>query len=218
MSITIIILIATALVSIPAFPEGVSSIDSFRRADLFHKLKFNAFQIIHRKEWWRMITYGFLHANWMHLIFNMIALYFFGEMVEQYFGLYWGTTGKILFFAMYILAIPISSIADLIKFKNNHYYSAVGASGAVSAVLFASILFNPWIGIYLFFIPIPIPGIIFGPAYLIYSHFMSKKNIDNIGHSAHFWGAVFGVIFPIILKPEIVANFLIILFNGNNGY
>jgi len=214
MSITLILIITTALISIPLFPSGVRAIDSFRRTDLFEKFKFNAYQIVHRKEWWRMITSGFLHANWSHLIFNMIALYFFGDLVEQYFGLYWGTLGKIIFFAMYIVAIPVSSIFSLIKNKDNHYYSAVGASGAVSAVLFASILFDPWIGIYIFFIPIPIPGIIFGPLYLAYSHFMGRKELDNIGHDAHFWGAVFGFILPILLKPVIFKIFLTRLIGG----
>jgi membrane associated rhomboid family serine protease len=208
MNLTLVLIITTVLISIVTFPEGVRAIDSIRRIDLFHKLKFNAYQIIHRKEWWRMITSGFLHASWGHLFFNMLALYFFGDLVEQYFGLYWGTTGKILFFGLYIIAIPISSIYSLIKHKNNHYYNAVGASGAVSAILFASILFDPWIGIYLFFIPIPIPGIIFGPLYLAYSQYMGRKSIDNIGHDAHFWGAIVGFLLPVLLKPNLMKIFI----------
>lgn len=210
MSVTLIIIIFTVLITVPTFPEGVKAIDSFRRIDLFHKLKFNAYQIIHRKEWWRMITSGFLHVGWGHLFFNMLALYFFGDLVEQYFQIYWGATGKLLYFALYIISIPISSIYSLIKNRNNHYYNAVGASGAVSAILFASIL----ISIYFFFIPIPIPGIIFGPLFLAYSHFMGRKNIDNIGHDAHFWGAIVGFLLPFLFKPFLFRIFLERVFGG----
>jgi len=208
MSITLIIIIATVIASISTFPEGVTSIDAIRRVDLFHKFKFNAYLVMHRKEWWRMITSGFLHANWSHLFFNMLALYFFGELVEQYFVLIFGSLGRLLYLLMYLLAIPVSSIFDLLKNKNNHYYNAIGASGAVSAILFASVLFDPWIGIYMMFIPIPIPGIVFAPLYLIYCQFMSKRGMDNIGHDAHFWGAVFGFVLPILLKPTLFLYFI----------
>lgn len=210
---TIVIIIFTLLISISAFPPNVGSIDSLRRPELFDKFKFNAYMVYHRKEWWRMFTSGLVHADWMHLFFNLLTLYFFADIVEYYFKVHFGTYGILIYFLFYVAALAISSIHDLIKHKNNHYYNAIGASGAVSAVLFASILFEPTNSIYLFLIPIPIPGFIFGFAYLLYSQYMSKKNVDNIGHSAHFWGAVFGFIFPIIFKPYLVKLFINDLVN-----
>jgi membrane associated rhomboid family serine protease len=205
---TLVIIIATFLISISAFPASVGSIDSLRRSGLFDKFKFNAYMVYHRKEWWRMFSSGLIHADWMHLIFNMLTLYFFGDYVEQYFRLYFGKIGVLYYLLLYVIALGASSIHDLIKYKNQHYYNAVGASGAVSAVLFASILFDPRISIYLFFIPIPIPGFIFGPLYLLYSQYMSKKNMDNIGHNAHFWGAVFGFMFPLFFNPILFKVFI----------
>ena len=108
----------------------------------------------------------------------------------------------------YIVAIAVSSLYDLIKHKNNHAYNAIGASGAVSAILFTSILFYPTHGIGILFIPISIPAFILGPLYLLYSYVMSKKNIDNIGHNAHFYGALFGFIVPIIVRPAFFLEFI----------
>ncbi len=192
-------MLGTIIVSIISFPENVASIDSLRNTKLFDKLKFNAYMIYHRKEWFRMFSAGLLHANWMHLGFNMFTLYFFGPIVEQYFELIFGKLGILLFILFYILALGVSSIYDLIKHKNDHHYNAIGASGAVAAVLFAAILFEPMMGLNIMFIPIDIPALFFGPAYLIYSYYMGRKQIDNIGHDAHFWGSVFGFVFPIIL-------------------
>ena len=102
----------------------------------------------------------------------------------------------------------VSTIGDLIKYRNDFYYNAVGASGAVSAILFASILFEPKMGIYIYLIPIPVPGFIFAPLYLLYCWYMARRNADNIGHSAHFWGAVYGLLFPLACKPEIFSFFI----------
>lgn len=191
------------------------SILAFRNQELFDKLKFNAYMVFHQKEWYRLFSYGLIHSNrdLFHLIINMFVLYSFGGLVEGYFekfseiGLL-GWHHKIYYGALYVLAIPISTIASLIKHKHDHSYNAVGASGAVSAVVFASILFDPASPVYIFFIPIPIPGIIFALIYLGYSHYMSKKNIDNIGHDAHFWGAVFGFVFPLLLNPDFLQLFI----------
>ncbi len=110
---------------------------------------------------------------------------------------------------MYILAVPFSAIPALIKQKNNHYYNAVGASGAVSAIVFTAILLQPHMSLFIMFIPIPVPAYIFGILYLIYSYFMSKRpGADNIAHDAHFAGSIFGFTFPILLNPELFANFI----------
>ncbi len=197
--ITLIIILITAAVSILCFS----------RPAMFETLKFSAYDVWHRRQWHRMLTYGVVHGGWGHLLFNMITLYCFGRIVEQYFGAAFGaTTGPVLYAVLYVTALAVSSIWDLVKFRDNPSYSAVGASGAVSAILFAAILFEPKMGIYIYLIPIPIPAYIFAPLYLIYCIVMARKNIDNIGHSAHFWGAVYGLVFPLLLRPDIFTHFL----------
>ena len=156
-----------------------------------------------------MLTYGLVHGGWGHLFFNMLTLYFFGTVVERYFGAAFGSgNGIILYIILYVSAVAVSTIGDLIKYKDDYSYNAVGASGAVSAVLFASILFEPKMGIYIYLIPIPVPGYIFAPLYLLYCWYMARRNMDNIGHSAHFWGALYGLAFPLVLRPDILAHFI----------
>lgn len=197
--ITIIIIIITAAISILCFSRPAA----------FNRLKFSAYSVWHRREWDRMLTYGLVHGGWGHLVFNMITLYCFGRIVEQYFGVAFGaTSGPILYVVLYVTALIVSTVGDLLKFRNDPYYSAVGASGAVSAILFAAILFEPKMGIYIYLIPIPVPAYIFAPLYLIYCIVMARKNVDNIGHSAHFWGAVYGLLFPLLLRPDIFTHFL----------
>jgi membrane associated rhomboid family serine protease len=142
----------------------------------------------------------------------MLVLYFFGRNVAGYFQYYWGSKGTAFFILLYFGGILASNIWSLIKHKNNYYYNAVGASGAVSAVLFAFIFFDPLEKIWLFAI-VPIPGIIFAIGYLIYSYQMSKKDNDNVAHDAHFLGAVFGFIFPLLLKPDLFERFIDNLFS-----
>ena len=156
-----------------------------------------------------MFSYGVVHGGWGHLFFNMLTLYFFGRVVEQYFSLAFGNTlGIVLYVVLYVSALAVSSIWDLVKYKDDWNYNAVGASGAVSAILFSSILFEPKMGIYIYLIPIPVPGYIFAPLYLLYCWYMAKRNMDNIGHTAHFWGAVYGLVFPLICRPDIFRHFL----------
>ena len=186
-----------------------ASLACFSRPGLFEAMKFSAYDVWHRRQWHRMISYGAVHGGWGHLLFNMITLYCFGRIVEQYFGAAFGaTTGPVLYAVLYVTALAVSTVWDLIKFRDDPAYSAVGASGAVSAILFAAILFEPRMGIYIYLIPIPVPAYIFAPVYLIYCIIMARKNMDNIGHSAHFWGAVYGLIFPLLLRPDIFTHFL----------
>ena len=197
MGITLIIVIATAVVSY----------QGFTRTDLVYKYILNAYQVVHRKEYHRMITSGFLHSDWMHLAFNMLALYSFGIQVEFDFAQIFGTTkGPINFVLLYFLGMIFSSIYSVAKHRDNHNYNALGASGAVSAVVFASILLHPDGQVAFFFIPMP--SVVFGVIYLALSAYMSKKGRDNIGHDAHFWGSVFGFIFPIVMKPELLPRFI----------
>lgn len=174
---------------------------------LFYKLKFSPFLVIHSKQWYRIFTYGLVHAGWMHLLINMFVLYSFGSFVFNEFKDVFPEKGIFYFIFLYLGGLIFSVTPALGKHKNNPEYSAVGASGAVSAVVFSSILFNPLSKIYMFFIPIGIPAFIFGAIYLVYSFYMAKNAKDNIGHDAHFWGAIFGVVYTIALKPLIVLDF-----------
>lgn len=197
--VTLIIIAITALVSILCFTSR----------DLYGRLLFNASRVWHRKEWYRLFSYGLVHGGWGHLIFNMITLFCFGTVLERYFiSVFGDIKGIILYVGLYVSAIAVSTLWDLIKHRDDWGYNAVGASGAVSAILFASILFEPKMGIYIYLIPIPVPGYIFAPLYLLYCWWMAKRNMDNIGHTAHFWGAVYGLVFPLVCNPSFFQHFL----------
>ncbi len=184
MVITLLIIVLTAIISI----------NGFRNPAAVSKFQFNPFQVYHRKEWYRMITHGFFHADWTHLIVNMMTLYFFGGVVEHVFH------NRLLYILFYLSAIIASSLITLFKHKENYYYNAIGASGGVSAIVFASILFAPWSRIIVFPIPIPIPALIYGILFLGYSQYMSRRNADHINHDAHFAGAVYGFVLPILFN------------------
>jgi membrane associated rhomboid family serine protease len=197
LNFTLIIVIITSLISITAF----------QNREVFDKLKFNPWMIRHRKEWVRFITHGFIHVDTIHLIINMYVLYSFGSIAEDAFKALFHSNGRIIYLGLYLLAIPASSLFSYLKNKNNDHYNAVGASGAVSAVVFSSIIFIPKGGIGLLFLPIPIPSYIFGLLYLVYSAIMAKRAKDNIGHDAHFWGAIFGILFTFAVKPQLIEYF-----------
>ncbi len=201
-SITIMLIILISLVSILAFSQP----------SVMEQFQFNAFKVFHRNQYYRLISHALVHANWEHLLVNMIVLFSFGKAVEHYFAINFGANGRFYYLALFILSIIFSSLASLVKQRNNVYYNAVGASGATSAILFAAIFFDPWAKIYFFGI-LPMPGIIFGALYLYYSYYMSRKNIDNIGHDAHFLGAVFGFFAPVFLRPTLLNDFLSLLMN-----
>ncbi|MBI9038977.1 MAG: rhomboid family intramembrane serine protease [Bacteroidales bacterium] len=194
----ILIIILTAIISIIALNNPL----------IMDKLRFNAYFIKHNKEWYRFFSYSLVHADYIHLFVNMYVLYSFGEIVLTLFKFYFGGKAIIYFLLLYIGGILFSTLVDFNKNKDNIYYNAVGASGAVSAIVFSSIILYPGGKLFLFFIPIGIPSAIFGILYLIYSAYMTKRANDNIGHSAHFWGAIFGVVFTIILKPKFALMFL----------
>ncbi len=187
MSFNIIIILITA---------GISAI-AFNNYELKNKLILWPRAMNNNPaEYYRFITSGFIHADWNHLIFNMLTLYFFGRNAEYWFD----AIGRpSLYPLMYVAAIIASSLPSYIKHRNNPYYAALGASGGVSAILFCSVYLAPWSTIYVWFIPIP--AIIAGVLYLVYSAYMSKQQSDNIGHDAHFWGAVFGFLFTFVFDP-----------------
>ncbi len=191
-----IIIGITAIVSFYAWSNGEAMFKSF----------FIPTHIRERNEWWRFITHGFIHADQQHLIFNMITMFFFGPFVERAFTFYFGNSK--IFVLFYLAALIASSIPSYFKHKNDSRYRSLGASGAVSAVLFSAIVFNPWM-----LINFIIPGIVFAVGYVWYSARMSKQNSDNIGHDAHLWGGVFGFIFPFIMRPALLQEFLNKLIN-----
>jgi len=203
MILTFVIIALTVIVSISAF----------NNVELFSKLKFNAYQIKHSGEKWRFLSYALVHSGWMHLIINMYVLYSFGGVVESLFRSSFGAIGSLYYILLYVGGVLFSTVFDFGKHKDDIYYNAVGASGAVSAVVFSSILVYPAGSIFLFPIPFPLPSWVFGIAYLIYSAYMGKKGVDNIGHNAHFWGAIFGIVLTIILVPDVIQNFFSTIFN-----
>jgi len=198
---TIIIVIITSAISVAAFSNKT----------LFDRLLFNPYQTCRRKEWYRIITHGFLHANWAHLLINMLVLFSFGATIESAFQLMalktWMKFPILCYVIFYLASIVISSLTTLYKHKDNVWYNSVGASGAVSAVLFCSIFFQPNMTLY-FMGLVPIKAYIFGPLYLFYSWYSARQSNDNINHDAHLLGAVFGFCFPMLIDVRLIGWFL----------
>lgn len=195
--LTIIIILITSAFSIIAFS----------RHSLIYKYQFNPYQILKRRQYSRLILHAFLHANWTHLIINMLVLYSFGTALERYFQQYFGANWIPYYGILYFGAILVSPLYALYKHRNDYHYNAIGASGAVSAVVFAAIFFDPWNKIF-FFGMIPMPGIVFAALYLVYSWLMSKRSTDNIAHDTHFFGAIFGFLLPILFNPDLLSFFI----------
>ncbi len=196
MSITLIIIVVTVL----------TSIAGFQQPDVLEKSLFIPSDIQHRQSYWRFITHGFIHADWQHLIFNMLTLYFFGRTAESAFLYLYGNEWVYPLF--YLVALVMSSLPSYSKHKNNPYYRALGASGAVASVLFFTILLDPWQMLMIQFI-IPVPAILFAVGYVAYSSYYSRNQSgDGIGHEAHLWGALFGLVFPLASKPQLFPYFI----------
>jgi membrane associated rhomboid family serine protease len=174
------------------------------------KLMFNAYMINNRKQWYRLFSSGIIHADWFHLGFNMFSLYMFGGAVEHMYsdGYVFGEKGPILFIFLYVSSLATASLYSYEKNKNNIHYNALGASGAVSAVIFAYIVLAPTQKLMLLILPIPIPAYLFGLIFLGLEYYLSKRGQSNIGHDAHFWGALYGVLFTIALKPSLALEFI----------
>ena len=181
------------------------SLYAWNNANIMNKWIMNPYSVQKYQEYYRFLTSGFLHADYGHLFFNMFSLYFFGRNVEYYFSALFGEQmGGILFAVLYLGGIIVANYPDFAKHKDDSFYNALGASGGVSAVVFSAILFSPTTGIYVYFIAMP--AFVYAILYTAYSFYMSKKNTDNIGHSAHLAGAAFGIIFTLILKPDLFSS------------
>ncbi|WP_454830466.1 rhomboid family intramembrane serine protease [Pseudoxanthomonas wuyuanensis] len=182
----------------------VVSLIAFKNAALAGRLILWPPAIDRHKQYDRLVTYGFLHADFFHLLFNMVTLFFFGGFIE---GQMTAITGsRFTYVAFYLAALVVSVLPTYLKHQKDPNYSCLGASGAVSAVLFAFILINPWARILVFVIPMP--AIVFAVLYIGYSIWMDRRGGDNVNHGAHLAGAAFGILFMVAMEPRVIGHFL----------
>lgn len=196
MSITVLIIIITCLISLFAF----------RSQKITDDLIFHPAIMKEPNQYYRFLTYGFIHADLPHLFFNMYAFYLFGDTCETAFMAVFDNYGKLFYILLYILSLIASVLPDFFKYRNNYGYRSLGASGAVSAIVFTYIMFQPLQGIGLIFIPVFIPGFLFGLIFLVVSYFLGKKGMGRVNHTAHMWGALFGIAF-IIVFTELFSSY-----------
>ena len=189
MHYTIVIIAITVLISIAAFND-----DRLRNKLMLYPFGMDK----HPAEYYRLLSSGFIHGDIPHLAFNMYTLYIFGQYMEIQFSM---LSFSWVFVVLYLTGIILASLPALFKHRLHSYYSALGASGGVSAIIFAFIYYNPWAKISFMFLPVGIPALIFAVLYLIYSAYSARKGSDNIGHDAHFWGGVYGFIFAFFSDP-----------------
>ena len=200
--LTLILIAVTVLVSWLAFD----------RPRLLDRLILWPPAIDRNRQYDRLLTHGFIHADWQHLLFNMITLFFFGRVAEQVIGSMIGPVGFLLF---YLSAIVIAILPTYLRHRHDTRYRSLGASGAVSAVLFAFILVQPWSLIVGFFLPVP--AIVYGAFFVGYSIWMDRQGGDNTNHNAHLSGAIYGVLFMLLMEPRIAGYFLQRLVNPSFG-
>ncbi len=201
--VTAVAVVITVLISFLAFSDN----------SLMSRFIFNTDAIQRGNQWYRFFTHGFIHKDGLHLAMNMFVLWEFGKIVEQFYLILFEDKGLVLYIALYVLGLPMASLYSYYKHKDDPYYLALGASGAVSGIVFSFILIAPTQKMMLLFLPIPIPAFILGALYLVYSQIMSKRNTDNVGHDAHFWGSVWGFLFTALLKIELLYSFFNQIFN-----
>ncbi len=182
-----------------------ASLYAWNNQDVYRKWMMNPYKVSTDNEYYRFISSGFIHGDWMHLIFNMIALYSFGNNLEDYLRTVVGKDYQLYYYGLYVVALILSELPTYLKHKNDAGYNSLGASGAVSAVVFACILIEPTNLIYIYFIRMP--AFIFGFAYLGYSYYASKKSLGGINHDAHFYGAIVGVAAIILIHPPVMVEF-----------
>jgi membrane associated rhomboid family serine protease len=198
MQITTIILLVTILLSVLALLDK----------KYFHRWEYNPYLVAHSNQYYRFVTHAFIHADWFHLFVNMYVLYNFGSITEYFYEIIFETKGKFIFGFLYLGGILFAALPAFKKHSENFNYNAVGASGAVSAVLFSAILFMPLQKIYIMFIPFGIPAFVFAFLYLLLEFYLDKKANDHVAHDAHIWGAIFGIVFTIALKPSVGVSFI----------
>jgi membrane associated rhomboid family serine protease len=186
----------------------ITSVMAMENHSLKGKMMFNPYAINHHREWYRFFSHGLIHADWFHLIFNMLALYMFGKDVEAGYRYYFEAKGILFFLILYIGGLAMSSLYSYERHKENAYYNSLGASGAVSAVIFAYVLLFPTSRIGFMFLPVQLPAYIWGFVYIGIEYYLSMRGNTGIAHDAHIWGAVYGLLLTILLKPHLVQIFL----------
>ena len=182
-----------------------ASFYAWNNKNMYNKWMMNPYRIYHNNQYYRFITSGFIHGDWMHLFFNMFAFYSFGEALEYYLYMYTGAAAQLYFYGVYIIALIVSDIPTYFKNKDNESYNSLGASGAVAAIIFACIVAEPLGDLYIY--GIHCKNFIFGFIYLAYSYYSSKKNLGGINHDAHFYGAVFGIVAMAVIHPTLLTTF-----------
>ncbi len=194
---------------------GLNVLISYRSFDnqLMEKLLFSPYLIKYNNQWYRLFTHSWIHADWQHLIFNMASLYFLGDLIlNNWLDLYGDIKGTGLFLFLYIAGGVAATVLPYLKNKENYSYRALGASGAVSAVIFAAILWNPTMKLGILFIPFPIPAYIFGPLYLLIEYFAMRNIKTGVAHDAHLGGALFGILFVLFLNLDKGKDFVNLFF------
>ena len=185
---------------------SIVTIYSWNNQPVIRRFIFNPYIVEQNKEYYRFLTSGFLHKDIAHLLFNMLALYFFGEVVEVIYTYYYGNLGYLFYILLFYGGMIIADIPTYFKHRQDPYYNSLGASGGVSAVLFSAILFRPTSSICLYF-AICLPAFIMGALYIIYSYYQGRRSSDGINHNAHLFGALYGIAFTGIIKPDVIISF-----------
>lgn len=190
-----------------------TSLVAFRNPKMLDALLLWSAAVRRKGEWWRLLTYGLVHADFTHLLVNMLTFYFFGSVVE---GFYAEKLGPLGFYLFYVLGLLASILPSYFDHRDELEYRSLGASGAVTAVLFAYILFEPWSMLYVMF-ALPVPAIVYAVLYVVYSIWSEAKGTGRTNHSAHLWGGAFGVAFTLVLQPSLVGRFLEALLHPTFG-
>lgn len=177
----------------------------FNRPDLREKMVFSPYAVRKAGDYYRFVSSGFIHADWLHLLFNMFALYSFGNVVEAYYKVIFGEMGNLMYLLLYLGGMVMADAYTYYKLKDYSHYRSLGASGAVSGIVLSFILFQPLSQILVFFIPMP--AVLAGLLYMGYSYYASLKGTDNVAHEAHFFGGLFGILFTLVFRPSIGQHF-----------